>query len=94
MLAAAICDNTLAFKRQERRSRCTATCLMILTMMAVSWTAMGMTRSRVATAMTASSVRMPAVWKRPKWSIGILIDTFGGGVGEGLAAEGSYQSGA
>ena len=39
-------------------------------------------------------VPMPWTMKKPKWSIGILIDTFRGGDGEGLAAMGGYQSGA
>ena len=55
---------------------------------------MGMTQSPVVTAMTASYVLTPATWRNPRWSTGILIDNFGGGGGEGLAAVGGHQCGA
>ena len=67
---------------------------MTLTMTADSWMDMGMTQSPVATAMTASLALMQAAWKRPRWSIGILIDTFmEEASAKGYAAMGGYQCG-
>ena len=54
----------------------------------------GYTQSPVVTAMTASYVLTPAIWRKPRWSIGTHIDMFGGGGGEGLAAVGGHQCGA
>ena len=69
-------------------------CLMTLTMTADSWMAMGMTQSPVATAMTASPALMQAAWKRPRWSIGILIETImEEASAKGLAAMCGYQCG-